>query len=199
MQNRHAERSETQAGWDATEHRILDAAAHLIRQRGVHAVTVAEIARSASVSRPTVYRRWPSADDIIRATLLRSALRILEQFDQLASTRSAIVEDVLRFSEIFRTDDLYGALLNEHPEAFTRYTLQRIGGSQRAILAWLSSAITLAQLHGSVRAGNPDHIAVMLLLIAQSAILSHNTVASLIDESTWRTELWHALDGHLRP
>jgi len=199
MEIRHADIAEAQPEWDATEHRILDAASLLIRQRGVHAVTIADIARGADVSRPTVYRRWPSVDEIVRAALLRAALRLLDQFDQLAGTRATIVDDVLRFSELFRTDELYGGLLEQHPEVFTRYTLHRIGASQRAILSWLSSAITLAQVHGSVRSGDPEHIAVMLLLIAQSAILSHNTVASLIDEANWRTELWHALDGHLRP
>ncbi|WP_082716859.1 TetR/AcrR family transcriptional regulator [Microterricola viridarii] len=185
--------------WDETEQRMLDAAAELISTRGVHGVTVAEVARTAAVSRPTVYRRWSSADDIVRAALLRGAVEIIDGFDTLATTRAEIVRDVLRFSELFRTDALYGSLLEREPEVFTRYTLQRIGTSQRVILHWLAAAITIAQRGGTVRAGNPGDISVMLLLIAQSAILSHNTVSTLIDESHWSTELWHALDGHLRP
>ena len=185
--------------WDQTEHLMLDAATELIATRGVHGVTVAEVARSAAVSRPTVYRRWAGADDIVRAALLRSAVGIIDSFGTLATTRAEIVRDVLRFSELFREDPLYGSLLEREPEVFTRYTLQRIGTSQRVILHWLAAAITTAQAGGTVRAGNPGDIAVMLLLIAQSAILSHNTVSALIDESHWSTELWHALDGHLRP
>ena len=50
----------------------------------------------------------------------------------------------------------------------------------------------------SVRAGEPQEIAVMLLLIAQSAVISHGTVADLIDEAAWERELRAALDGHLR-
>lgn len=199
MEIRNALAPSAETEEDATESRILDAAAHLMRVHGVHGVTIADIARGAEVSRPTIYRRWPGVDEIIRAALLRAALRILAQFDTVATTRAEIVEDVLRFSELFRGDELYGPLLNLHPEVFTRYTLHRIGASQRAILRWLSDAIALAQRNGSVRAGVPDHLAVMLLLIAQSAILSHSTVAALIDEANWRTELWHALDGHLRP
>ena len=159
--------------WSEAETRMLDAAVELIAARGVEGVTVAEVARNAGVSRPTVYRRWASADEIVR--------------------------DVLRFSELFRTDPLYGRLLEREPEVFTRYTLQRIGSSQRVILQWLASAIANAQHGGSVRAGNPNDLAVMLLLIAQSAILSYDTVSALIDEPHWSSELWHALDGHLRP
>jgi len=185
--------------WDETELRMLDAAAELIAERGVHGITVAEVARKAAVSRPTVYRRWAGADDIVRAALLRAAVDIIDGFGTLATTREEIVRDVLRFSKLFREDPLYGRLLEREPEVFTRYLLQRIGTSQRVILHWLAAAITIAQRGGTVRAGNPGDISVMLLLIAQSAILSHNTVSTLIDESHWSTELWHALDGHLRP
>ncbi|SIN86332.1 TetR/AcrR family transcriptional regulator [Agromyces cerinus] len=185
--------------WDEAETRMLDAAVELIAARGVGGVTVAEVARNAGVSRPTVYRRWASADEIVRAALLRATVSLIEQFPEPARSRSDLVRDVMRFSELFRTDPLYGRLLEREPEVFTRYTLQRIGQSQRVILQWLSTAIELAQQGGSVRAGAPGDLAVMLLLIAQSAILSHNTVSALIDEPHWSSELWHALDGHLRP
>ncbi|MGX5697074.1 TetR/AcrR family transcriptional regulator [Agromyces soli] len=185
--------------WDASESRMLDAAAALIAARGIGGVTVAEVARDAGVSRPTVYRRWASADEIVRATLLRATVSLLDGFPALAGSRDEIVRDVLDFSARFQADPLYRRLLEREPEAFTRYTLQRLGTSQRVILQWLAEAIALAQRGGTVRAGDPHDIAVMLLLIAQSAILSHNTVSALIDESHWSTELWHALDGHLRP
>ena len=78
-------------------------------------------------------------------------------------------------------------------------TLQRVGSSQRMILRWLARAISSAQGDGSVRPGEPQEIAVMLLLIAQSAVLSHGTVADLISEAGWERELRAALDGLLRP
>lgn len=199
MELRKGEPTTPASGDDSSEHRILHAAAALMRERGPQGVTIAEIARGAGVSRPTIYRRWAGVDDVIRAVLLQAVQRILESFAHPADTRTAIVEDVLRFSQLFRDDELYGALLARHPEVFTRYTLLRIGESQRVILSWLAAAIELAQRDGSVRKGDPSDIAVMLLLIAQSAILSRSTVAALIDEEHWRTELWHALDGHLRP
>lgn len=185
--------------WDEAETRMLDAAVELIAVRGVGGVTVAEVARNAGVSRPTVYRRWSSADEIVRTALLRATVALIEQFPEPARSREAIVRDVMRFSELFRTDPVYGRLLEREPEVFTRYTLQRIGQSQRVILQWLATAIAIAQQGGSVRAGAPSDLAVMLLLIAQSAILSHSTVSDLIDEPHWSSELWHALDGHLRP
>ena len=190
---------ERQPSWDATQTRILDAADALIERRGVHGVTIAELARRADLSRPTIYRNWSDADDVVRAALLRRVDGILSTFSADARTRTALVDDVLRFTTLFRSDALYGRLLADEPEAFTRYTLQRVGSSQRMILRWLARAISSAQGDGSVRPGEPQEIAVMLLLIAQSAVLSHGTVADLISEAGWERELRAALDGLLRP
>lgn len=190
---------ERQPQWDATQTRILDAADALIERRGVHGVTIAELARRADLSRPTIYRNWSDADDVVRAALLRRVAGILSTFSADAHTRTALVDDVLRFTALFRNDALYGRLLADEPEAFTRYTLQRVGSSQRMILGWLAAAIGAAQTHGSVRPGAPQEIAVMLLLVAQSAVLSHGTVADLISEDAWERELRAAIDGLLRP
>ncbi|MFK4850560.1 TetR/AcrR family transcriptional regulator [Microbacterium sp. ZW T6_19] len=190
---------ERQPQWDATQSRILDAADQLIERRGVHGLTVAELARRADLSRPTIYRNWNDSDDVVRAALLRRVAGILNSFPAPVPSRSALVDDVMRFIAMFRSDALYGRLLDDEPEAFTRYTLHRVGSSQRMILGWLAAAISAAQSGGSVRAGAPEEMAVMLLLIAQSAVLSHGTVADLISETAWERELRCALDGLLRP
>jgi AcrR family transcriptional regulator len=45
--------------------RILAAAASCVIDFGVERVTLAEIARRAGVSRPTVYRRWPDTRSVL--------------------------------------------------------------------------------------------------------------------------------------
>lgn len=186
------------APWDTTQLRVLDTAERLIAQRGVERLSIAELAREAGVSRPTIYRTWTGSDEVVRASLLHRVLSLLQDVP-VSSSRREIVEDVMHFSARFRADPLYSALLEREPEVFTRYTLHHFGSSQRAILQRMAASIASAQSGGSVRAGDPQHIAVMLLLIAQSAILSHNTVSDLIDESSWDHELRAALDGLLRP
>ena len=124
-----------QPHWDATQSRVLDAADELISRRGVHGVTIAELARRAGHSRPTIYRSWSDADDVVRAALLRRVAGIVSQFPTEPLTRHDLVDDVLRFSASFRSDEVYGRLLADEPEVFTRYTLQRVGSSQRLILA----------------------------------------------------------------
>lgn len=199
MTKRQAVSDLTLPAWDATQTRILDAADALVATRGVRGVTIAELARRAGVSRPTIYRSWTDADDVVRAALLRRVMVILDRFPEPATTRGAIVDDILRFSALFREDPVYRHLLTEEPEAFTRYTLERVGSSQRAILGWLAAAIRAAQHDGSVRQDDPQSMAVMLLLLAQSALLSHGTVSDLIDELSFDRELRAGLEGLLRP
>ena len=54
-----------------TGDRILAAAASCVVDFGVDRVTLAEIARRAGVSRPTVYRRWPDTRSIVATLLTR--------------------------------------------------------------------------------------------------------------------------------
>lgn len=185
--------------WGEAEERLLEHASALIATRGIAGLTIAELAREARVSRPTIYRRWASADEVVRAALLRQTMVILQQLDADVAAREDLVAQALRFADLFQNDPVFRRLLATDPEAFTQYSLERIGSSQRVILSWLAEAIVRCQQGGTVREGNAGDISVMLLLIVQSAILSHQAVSSLIGAAEWRTELGRAIDGYLKP
>jgi len=54
-----------------TDERIIEAAAELMRQRGFERMTVDDVAAQAGVGKATVYRRWPSKDDLAVAAMER--------------------------------------------------------------------------------------------------------------------------------
>jgi AcrR family transcriptional regulator len=54
-----------------TDERIIEAAADLMRQRGFERMTVDDVASLAGVGKATVYRRWPSKDDLAVAAMER--------------------------------------------------------------------------------------------------------------------------------
>jgi AcrR family transcriptional regulator len=54
-----------------TDERIIQAAAQLLRQRGFERMTVDDVAAQAGVGKATVYRRWPSKDDLAVAAMER--------------------------------------------------------------------------------------------------------------------------------
>ena len=185
--------------WNGTELRMLDAAATLIATRGIDGLTVTALAKAAGVSRPTVYRSWPGVDEIVRATLLRATVSLFERLGEPPTARDGIADAIVRFSARFREDPLFRSLLERQPELFTRYSLERIGSSQRFMLRWIATAVVAGQSEGSVRQGSPDDLAVMLLLIAQSATLSHRAVSTVIGDLELDRQLRIAIDGYLHP
>ena len=54
-----------------TDERIIAAAADLLRRRGFERMTVDDVAAEACVGKATVYRRWPSKDDLAVAAMER--------------------------------------------------------------------------------------------------------------------------------
>ncbi|PBC75731.1 TetR family transcriptional regulator [Streptomyces sp. TLI_235] len=181
----------------STDDAILDAAAHLIVHLGVQRTQLAEIARRAGVSRPTVYRRWPDVRAIIGALLTREIRRTQEQVELTGEDREAFVDAVVEVAVRLRDHPVVGALL--HSDTIVEYVVERLGTSQRGLLDAIGTAVRQGQRHGSIRAGEPTELAAMVLLIAQSTVQSHRMVAQLLPEQAWRRELARALNGYLAP
>lgn len=67
----------------ATRARILDVAFALLAEQGLDAVTIPAVARAAGVSVPTVYRHFPTPDDLMRGFLAAIRPRIGQTVERL--------------------------------------------------------------------------------------------------------------------
>ncbi|WP_082345361.1 TetR/AcrR family transcriptional regulator [Kitasatospora sp. MY 5-36] len=187
-------------GARSTDDAILDAAADLMVHLGVRRTQLAEIARRAGVSRPTVYRRWPDVRAVIGALLTREILATLEAAVPTGRDREAFVERTVEIAVRLRDHPVIGALLrSDDSDLLLEYVVERLGASQRGLLEALRTGIEQGQAHGSIRASEPLELAAMVLLTAQSTVQSHRMVASLLPEAAWRRELARALNGYLAP
>jgi AcrR family transcriptional regulator len=179
--------------------RILDAAASCVLAYGVERVTLAEIARRAGVSRPTVYRRFPDTRSILAALLTMRITHALDDVPSRGVGREHVVSRVVAVAERLRRDDVIVSVLHEAPELAMFYLSERLGTSQQILLDAVASELKAAQADGSVRVGDVRQLAVMSLLITQSTILSAQLVAPILDAQALAVELAHSLNGYLKP
>lgn len=180
---------------------ILDAAASCVLAYGVDRVTLAEIARRAGVSRPTVYRRFPDTQSILAALLTARIVGVLDETGNQGPGRSALVDRMVRVAGRLRHDEVIMAVLHSAPEVAMVYIAERLGTSQQILIDALAGELKLAQEVSSkrdrVRAGDPRQLATMCLLITQSAIQSAQMVEPILDADALAVELTHALNGYL--
>lgn len=180
---------------------ILDAAASCVLAFGVDRVTLAEIARRAGVSRPTVYRRFPDTQSILAALLTARIVGVLDETGNQGPGRAALVDRMVTVAARLRHDEVIMAVLHSAPEVAMVYIAERLGTSQQILIDALAGELKLAQevrqKTDRVRPGDPRQLATMCLLITQSAIQSAQMVEPILDADALAAELAHALNGYL--
>ncbi|MCW2685567.1 MAG: TetR family transcriptional regulator [Mycobacterium sp.] len=175
---------------------ILDAAASCVVDFGVDRVTLAEIARRAGVSRPTVYRRWPDTRSLLAALLTTRVTGVLRDVQSAGGGRAALVDRIVAVAERLRHDEVVMSVLHT-PELAMVYIVERLGTSQQILIDAVAAEVRAAQLDGSVRAGEPRQLAAMMLLITQSTIQSAQIVEPILDADALAAELTYSLNGYL--
>ncbi|MHC2999283.1 TetR/AcrR family transcriptional regulator [Microbacterium sp. HJ5] len=180
-----------------TETAILDAALAEVLAHGIRRTTASDIARRCGIARQTLYRYWPDAQAIFAALVTRELVAALPAPAPDPGDLDGMVALLVETADRIRRMPLVDRLRDTDPELFSRYILDRLGTSQRAIHAETARRIAAAQAAGVVRAGEADRLAAMVLLIAQSAVQSAPLVAEWLPDGAWRTELSAALRGYL--
>lgn len=179
--------------------RIMAAAASCVRDFGVERVTLAEIARRAGVSRPTVYRRWPDTRTLLAALLTDRVTGAWRDVPPTAPGRAGLVARIVEGVQRLRTDDVVASVLRSAPDVVMVYITGRLGTSQQILIDLVADELRAAQTDGSVRPGDVRQMAAMVLLIAQSAMQSGPIVEPILDADALAGELSHALNGYLAP
>jgi len=80
---------------------ILDAAAGLLEEGGISAVTMEAVAARAKVGKPTIYRSWPNAQALAMATLMEAdtaVTNVRETASPLADLERQLLKVVDKFA-----------------------------------------------------------------------------------------------------
>ncbi|QLY30245.1 TetR/AcrR family transcriptional regulator [Nocardia huaxiensis] len=184
----------------AVDQAILDAARACVAEFGVRRTTLTEVARRAGVSRPTVYRRWADTGSLVADLLVRELREIIAEAVPATGTgRARLTAAIVGGAATIRRNPLFAKIFRADADVMLTYVFERLGRNQRALITLFADGIRTGQQDGSIRAGSPDHLATMLLLMAQSAVQSAGTVADLLDSDSLDAELTHAIDSYLSP
>ena len=206
---RHTE-SDTRAGASADD-AYLDAARKMILEVGWSRTRLTDIARRAGVSRMTLYRRWPDMQSMLADLMTREWGRALgetvarAQSDDTADTRTRLTRGVVATVRALRTNPLLRRIVELDPERLLPYLLERRGRSQDQIATLLADLVRAGQQDGSVRDGDPDHLARTVLLACHGFTLSAHTMVGETgddrdaDVSAYDAELAELVERYLRP
>lgn len=188
---------------------ILAAARECIVERGVTRTTVAEVARRAETTRPSVYHRYANVDMLARAALTSEVMALQGGVVQVPSTAEELVEQLVLIADKARESDFLNALVRHDASLLAEYQFHRLGESQVNAVSAMASLMrnvrreelrTTAPGQTLLRDADPDVMAVFTLGIMQSAVLSAGATAPhLPPDDTWRRELLAVLKGYLAP
>ncbi|MDA2810479.1 helix-turn-helix domain containing protein [Nocardiopsis sp. RSe5-2] len=195
------------------EDAVLDAARACVEAFGIRRTTLTDVARRAGVSRPTVYRRWPDATALVADLLTRELLALLDRADdtggdggdgdggaegartargRLTAQAEGLMREALHHPLLTR-------IIDHEPETMAVYAFQRLGTSQFAALDLLRSGIEDGQVDGSIRDGDAEGMARIVLLSVQSLMTSRRLTEDVLDEDALVAEARRVLDGYLAP
>src|SRR5690242_3902892 len=114
-----------------TAQRILDAAYRCVDALGVARTTMEDVARRAGVTRQTIYRYFPSKEDLMMALVLREEDGFIEgtraAFAAGETLDEAIYQGVLYCLRLARKHPLLDRLLRTDAESLLPYLTTRAG------------------------------------------------------------------------
>lgn len=181
------------------EERILDAAYELVLAVGMRRMNMADLARSAGVSRATLYRRFPNVGAVVGALMTRELAALAAQaYRPGKDARTIVVSGTVAMVQAVRSHPLTRKIIEVDPEFLLPYLLERRGTSTDAQLELLTR--TLRGSDGSVRRGNRTAQARALLLTAWSFALTGPVLADdTVSLAALDNQLRGMLDRYLAP
>lgn len=171
---------------------VLDATAELLARFGLRRWSMDDVADAAGVGRATVYRRFPSREQLVNATIAREANRF---FAEVASAvaesdgvEEKVVEGFLVGMRMARESLLPGFLENDHTTAISLFTSAPVLELGKAALVSQYQALT-AESSDADRRAEIELVAEVLVRLAMSFVLMPGSVIDFGDPGKARAGL----------
>jgi AcrR family transcriptional regulator len=182
---------------------LLDAAMECVLAVGVRRTTLSDVARTAGVSRMTLYRRFPDVRGMLSALLTREFGKIITEVTMAGAgeptARGRLVVAAVHALRALAANPLMQTLIERDAEMLLPYITERIGTSQRMSEEYLQSQLAAGQADGSVRVGNPAVQARTIYHLLQPYVIAIRPATSDLDLEDLLAEVGRMLDVALQP
>ncbi|NKQ55237.1 TetR/AcrR family transcriptional regulator [Amycolatopsis sp. K13G38] len=182
---------------------LLDAARRCVLAVGLRRATLAEIARTAKVSRMTLYRRFPDVRSVLSALMTREFGALLHKASaegaEAPTARERLIRGAIAAVRLLSDDELMRTVIDVDTELLMPYVVQRFGGTQKIGEQVITALVRDGQQDGSIRRGDVAAQARTILLVVQSFVLSLRPATADMDATALLDELERHLDSALRP
>ncbi len=182
---------------------LLDAAMECVLAVGVRRTTLSDVARTAGVSRMTLYRRFPDVRGMLSALITREFGKILAEANEAAAgeptARDRLVVASVHTIRALAANPLMHAVIERDAELLLPYIMERIGTSQRMTEDYLRAQLAAGQADGSIRKADPAIQARTIFLLLQPYVFTVRPSTSDLELEDLLTELARLLDVALRP
>ncbi|MBP1817814.1 TetR/AcrR family transcriptional regulator [Mycobacterium sp. OAE908] len=160
---------------DATRERILDAALDTLVSFGSRRTTIEGIAKRAGVSHMTVYRRWPTKNELLLAVVMREIQTLFTTVDSdigvLDNPQDKIVAGFTGIYWFVHTHPLLGRALETDPESVLPILTTGAGPALDMATTYLAGHIT-STLKDDIAPADTYGLAEILVRLTQSLLLT---------------------------
>lgn len=197
-----AANSATAAQKPSVDDVIIAAARESVMTVGLRRTSIAEIARKAGVSRPTVYRRYADIGELLTEVTNREILHMLEGLRYVpGDSRTRMLLRIRIVVQRIIDSDFFPGLVKTDPDRVLQMLTGELSGTQMEIVEkFILPGVRHGQEDGTIRDHDPHPLARNIYRLIQTMVLvwrPNGEDAELDKESV--EEVVDMVDRYLRP
>lgn len=181
---------------------IIAAARESVMTLGLRRTSIAEIARRAGVSRPTVYRRYADIGEVIREVNNREILHMLEGLKYVpGNSRARMLLRIRIVVQRIIENDFFPGLVKTDPDRVLQMLTGQMSDTEMEIVEkFILPGVIHGQEDGTIRKYDPRILARNIYRLIQTMVLTwrpYGTDVEIDKESV--EEVVDMVDRYLRP